>query len=114
MKKEWCMSYWMGRPSEDMMFSIAYAADANWNETLWKHERFNKLLKEARPILDQNKRREIYVELQRICRDEGGALVPVFAQDLSAASEKLGHQESIGSNYEFDGLRLPERWWFKS
>jgi peptide/nickel transport system substrate-binding protein len=114
MKKEWCMSYWMGRPSEDMMFSIAYAADANWNETLWKHERFNKLLKEARPVLDQTKRREKYVELQRICRDEGGALVPVFAQDLSAASDKLGHEETIGTNYEFDGLRLPERWWFKS
>jgi peptide/nickel transport system substrate-binding protein len=114
MKKEWCMSYWMGRPSEDMMFSIAYAADANWNETLWKHDRFNKLLKEARPVLDQKKRRDMYVEVQRICRDEGGAPIPVFAQDLSAATNKLGHEKVIGTNYEFDGLRLAERWWFKS
>jgi len=114
MKKDWCMSYWMGRPSEDMMFSIAYAADASWNETFWRNERFNRLLKEARPILDQEKRRTIYVELQRICRDEGGSPIPVFAQDLMAAKDTLGHAPQVAANYEFDGLRLPERWWFKS
>jgi len=55
-KKPWCMCYWSGRATADWMFSTTYAKDAAWNETLWKHDRFNKLLKEARAELDENKR----------------------------------------------------------
>jgi peptide/nickel transport system substrate-binding protein len=110
-KKEWVQCYWSGRPTADWMFSIAYAADANWNDTLWKHDKFNMLLKEARAELDQKKRREMYVECQRIVSDEGATPVPAFALQLSAASKKLAF-ENPAANWEFDGLRLPERWWF--
>jgi peptide/nickel transport system substrate-binding protein len=113
MKKEWSQCYWSGRPTADWMFSIAYAEDANWNDAFWKHAKFNKLLKEARAELDQKKRRDMYVECQRIVRDEGGTPVPAFALQLSAASDKMGF-ENVAANWEFDGLRLPERWWFKS
>jgi peptide/nickel transport system substrate-binding protein len=112
-KKEWCMCYWSGRPTADWMFSIAYAADANWNDTHWKNDKFNKLLKEARAELDQKKRREMYVECQRIVRDDGATPCPAFAMQLSAASDKMGFK-NVAANWEFDGLRLPERWWFKS
>ena len=77
MKKSWCFSYWYDRPTADWMFSTAYSADAAWNETNWKHEKFNKLLKEARTVLDEAKRREMYVEMQRIVRDEGGSVIPL-------------------------------------
>jgi peptide/nickel transport system substrate-binding protein len=109
-KKEWVQCYWSGRPTADWMFSIAYAADANWNDTLWKHDKFNKLLKGARAELDQKKRREMYVECQRIVSDEGATPVPAFALQLSAASKKMAF-ENPAANWEFDGLRLPERWW---
>ncbi|MFQ5436257.1 MAG: peptide ABC transporter substrate-binding protein, partial [Anaerolineae bacterium] len=112
-KKEWVQCYWSGRPTADWMFSIAYAADANWNDTKWNHPKFNQLLKEARAELDQKKRRALYVECQRIVRDEGATPVPAFAMQLSAASKKLGF-EHPAANWEFDGFRLPERWWFKS
>lgn len=48
MKKEWVQTYWSGRATADWMFSIAYAADASWNDAFWKHEKFNQLLKAAR------------------------------------------------------------------
>jgi peptide/nickel transport system substrate-binding protein len=112
-KKEWVQCYWSGRPTADWMFSLAYASDANWNDALWKHAKFDKLLKEARAELDQKKRRELYVECQRIVRDEGATPVPAFAMQLSAASDKMGF-ENPAANWEFDGLRAPERWWFKS
>ena len=112
MKKEWCQCYWSGRPTADWMFSIAYAADANWNDANWKHPRFNKLLKEARAELDTKKRRELYVECQRIVRDEGATVVPAFALQLSAASKKMGFKNPA-ANWEFDGMRIAERWWFK-
>lgn len=113
MKKPWCAVFWGGRPTEDMMFSTAYADDAAWNDTSWKHKRFNELLVAARAELDQPKRRAMYVEMQSIVRDEGGVVVPMFAADLAATSDKIGHGE-LSANWELDGLRAPERWWFKS
>jgi peptide/nickel transport system substrate-binding protein len=56
MKEPWCAAYWSGRPTEDWMFSAGYAADASWNDTFWKHDRFNELLLAARAELDTNKR----------------------------------------------------------
>jgi len=111
-KKEWCMCYWSGRPTADWMFSLAYTADANWNDTKWKHPKFNQLVKAARAELDDKKRRDMYVECQQIVSDEGATPIPMFALQLSAASAKLGF-ENPAANWEFDGFRLPERWWFK-
>ena len=113
MKKPWCYTNWSGRPTEDWMFSIAYAADAKWNETHWKNERFNKLLREARAELDKAKRREMYVEMQQVVRDEGGVIVYAFSSDLHAATTKLKFENPAG-NWENDGCRLAERWWYES
>jgi len=44
-------------------------------------------------------------------RDEGGVVVPVFADFLMASTTKLAHGP-VASNIEMDGLRVPERWWF--
>ena len=113
MKKPWNFCFWFGRATEDWMFSEVYAEDAPWNETHWKHERFNKLLKEARAELDKAKRREMYVEMQSILRDEGGNVIPTFSSTLDAATTKLRY-EKVAANFELDGLRVPERWWFGS
>ena len=110
-KKGWVFCFWSGRVTEDWMFSTAYAADAGWNDTFWKHEKFNKLLKAGRAELDSKKRREIYVEMQRIVRDEGATVVPMFAADLTGVSTKLRY-ENVGADWELDGMRAPERWWF--
>ena len=113
LKKPWCAVFWGGRPTEDMMFSTAYAKGAAWNDTFWDHARFNELLVSARAELDEQKRRVMYVEMQRLVRNEGGVVVPMFSADLSAASDKVGHDEPA-VNWELDGFRAPERWWFKS
>ncbi len=113
MKKPWCAVFWSGRSTEDMMFSTAYAKGVSWNDTYWDHTRFNELLVTARAELDEKKRRDMYVEMQRIVRDEGGVVVPMFSADLAAASDKIEHGK-LGANAELDGFRAPERWWFKS
>ena len=108
-----CFSYWFGRPTEDMMFSTTYAADASWNDAHWQHERFNKLLVQARAELDTALRREMYVEMQLIVRDEGGTVIPVFASDLMAGTDRLRHGP-VAANIQMDGLRVAERWWYDS
>ena len=113
MKKPWTMSYWSARPTADMMFTTCYTADANWNETFWNSDKFNKLVVEARAELEEKKRAEMYYEMQQIVRDDGGAVIPMFSDLVIAATDKLGH-EKIGSGLDLDNGRGPERWWFIS
>jgi peptide/nickel transport system substrate-binding protein len=110
--KPWCGSYWSGRPTEDWMFSQVYSTGADWNETHFANERFMKLLIEGRAELDPVKRRAIYVEMQRILSDEGGAVIPMFQSYVQAASDKLHLPEIMANNWELDGEKCYERWWF--
>ncbi len=112
MKKPFVASYWGGRPTEDWMFSTGYAADAPWNESYWQNERFNELLVAARSELDEEKRRDMYVEMQRLVRDEGSTVIPMFANYVMAHSDAVETPEVIGANWTMDGFRAVERWWF--
>ncbi|MEM7172938.1 MAG: ABC transporter substrate-binding protein, partial [Pseudomonadota bacterium] len=111
MQKPWCMCYWSGRPTEDQMFSTAYAQGASWNDTFWENEPFNKLLLEARAELDDEKRRAMYVEMQRLLSDEGGVVVPMFNNYIFAMSKNVEHPETVGGDGDLDGNRILERWW---
>ena len=112
MNKAFSACYWSGRPTENWIFSQIYAADASWNDTFWKHPRFNELLVQARAELDAAKRREMYVEMQRIVHNEGGVCLPLFQADTIAYSDKVFVPEVIANNWELDGHKHAERWWF--
>ncbi|MCY3983008.1 MAG: ABC transporter substrate-binding protein [Roseovarius sp.] len=112
MKKEFVFSYWGGRPVEDQMFATAYSCDASWNESFWCHERFEELMVAARAELDDGKRREMYWEMQDICANEGGSIIPMFNDYVFAVSDRLGLPDVMGSNWDLDGNRFMERWWF--
>jgi peptide/nickel transport system substrate-binding protein len=109
--KGWSASYWSGRPTCDWMFSTAYAGNSSWNETHFKNARFDELLVLARAELDQDKRAEMYAEMQQLIHDDSGEVVLVFNSFVSANRVGLAHDE-IAGNWEVDGLRLAERWWF--
>ena len=111
MAKPWCMCYWGGRPTEDGMFTTAYASGGDWNDTFWEHARFNELLVAARAELDQAKRRAIYGEMQLLVRDEGGVVVPMYNNYVFAMSTKVQHGP-MGGNGDLDGSKFMERWWF--
>ncbi len=112
-KKPWVASYWGARPTADLILTTAYASKAPWNDTFFEHERFNKLLTEARAELNESKRADMYRDMQVILRDEGGAVIPLFANNVFAMSDKIGHPEAMAGNWELDGGRAIERWWFK-
>ena len=113
LKHPWCASYWSGRPTEDWMFTQGYSATSNWNETYWKNDRFNELLVKARAEADDSLRREMYHEMQAICRDDCGSVIHVFANHISANTKDVGVPETVAGNWEFDGYKLIERWWLK-
>ena len=57
------------------------------------------------------RRAAMYAEMQRLVRDEGGQVIPMFSSVITAHSDRLAHGP-VSGNAIMDGLRLPERWWF--
>lgn len=112
LKKPWCACYWSGRATEDWMFSTAYETGVPWNDTQWENARFQELLLTARAELDTAKRKDMYTEMQSLMSSEGGTVVPMYANYVDAKSTKLAHGPDLGNNFQMDGSRLIERWWF--
>jgi peptide/nickel transport system substrate-binding protein len=113
MKVPFCASYWGGRPTPDQMFTIAYKSDAPWNDTFWKDPKFDKMLLEARALLDRNKRKEIYGEMQRMVSDTGGAMIPMFIDYLEAGSNRVQGMKP-SSSFDFMGQRISEKVWLSA
>jgi peptide/nickel transport system substrate-binding protein len=112
--KPFVVVQWGARPTPDVMFSLAYKEGAEWNESHWVNPTFNKLLLEAKAELDQAKRAEMYHEMQLLCRDDGGTIVPFFRNRLYARQKRVQHGPSLAGNWELDGARAYQRWWFES
>ena len=74
-------------------------------------DRFNKLVVQARAELDTTKRRELYYECQAIVNQDGGALVPMYANFIMAVDKSVMFDKLAG-NYDYDGYKAAERWWF--
>ncbi|CAN5229950.1 ABC transporter substrate-binding protein [soil metagenome] len=112
MKKPWFASFFGGRPTADLMLSLVYKSDAEWNEPYWKRPDFDKLLLEARIELDQGKRKQMYHDLQAMIVDDGGELIPMFANTLEAGSKKVKGFVQLPT-LEMSGLRVAEKVWLE-
>jgi peptide/nickel transport system substrate-binding protein len=113
MKVPFCASYWNGRPTPDLMYSLAYKSDAPWNETYWKNEQFDTYLLQARGELDTSKRKQMYAEMQSLAANDGGELIPFFASFLDACSTSVrGFTPTPQS--ELSGLRAAEKIWLET
>lgn len=113
LNKPFCACYWSGRATEDWMFSTAYEEGVPWNDSQWDSDdsaRFQELLLLARAELDSDTRREQYFEMQQILRDEGGVLVPMFANYVQAVNNRIVSPETVGNLWQMDNGRMSERW----
>jgi peptide/nickel transport system substrate-binding protein len=109
-KQPFCASYWGGRPTQDSMYSTAYYSKADWNDTRFFSDDFDKLLLEARGELDEAKRAELYRSMALMVRDEGGLVLPMFNDFIDAHTDKV--QGWVRDpNYEMSGLAAPIRVW---
>ena len=97
------------------MFSAAYTEDTEWNDTAWKTTdaavKFNKLVVEARAELDTNRRRSLYHECQELISDDGGTICPMFYNYVMAHGKNVMHGQ-VAANWDTDGAKCAERWWF--
>jgi peptide/nickel transport system substrate-binding protein len=113
LKKGFCACYWSGRATEDWMFATAYEAGVPWNDSQWDEKdsaRFQSLLLSARAELDSDARQAQYFEMQEILRDEGGTLIPMFANYVQAVNNRISSPDQIGNLWQMDNARMAERW----
>ena len=108
--KPFSASYLLGRSTEDWMLSSAYEAGVPWNDSQWYNARFQELLYFARAELDSDKRREQYYEMQQILRDDGGVIIPMFANFVQAISNRVVTPDVVGNTAQMDNNRMLERW----
>jgi peptide/nickel transport system substrate-binding protein len=85
-KQPFCASYWGGRATQDQMYSTAYLSTADWNDTRWKNEDFDKMLLAARGELDPAKRKAIYADMGQMMHDQGGLIAPMFNDFVNGVS----------------------------
>ena len=114
LKKPFTLVSWGARPTPDVMYTLAYKADAAWNESHFQNERFNELLLQAKAELDDTLRAEMYREMGMLARDEGGTLIPFFNNFVYANRSNIGTPEALAASWENDGGRAASRWWFTS
>ncbi|MEO7383877.1 MAG: ABC transporter substrate-binding protein [Novosphingobium sp.] len=99
------------RPTPDLIFSLFFASNANWNESGWKDERFDRLLVESRGISDQALRAELYGEMQQIVHDKCGMAIPVFISLIDGCDRRIKGLRSVPMG-AFMGYRFGEyAWW---
>lgn len=77
------------RPTADMLFSLFFKSDAQWNESRWQNPRFDRLLLEARGERDEVRRKAIYGEMQGLVKHHCGVVIPAFISLLDGYDKRL-------------------------
>ncbi|MGH9318278.1 MAG: ABC transporter substrate-binding protein, partial [Vicinamibacteria bacterium] len=77
-----------------------------WNETQWARPEFDQMTAEARATLDEAKRRELYLEAQKMLWEEGGYILWGFLNYLDAHREEVqGFKAHVGRNLMWYGFQ---------
>lgn len=99
------------RPTADLIFSLFYKSDAEWNESGWKDPRFDRLLLEARGEIDEARRKALYGEMQAQVHARCGSVIPVFISIIDGYDKRLKGLEPVPLG-GFMGYQFAEHvWW---
>jgi peptide/nickel transport system substrate-binding protein len=50
--------------------------------------------------------------MSQLVRDDGSVIIPLFVNRIGGRRENVMHVDEIASNWELDGARSYQRWWF--
>lgn len=110
LKAPMCVVAWNMRPTANIMMSIAFKSDANWNETFHQDPEFDKILVEVRGVTDPAKRKEMYCTLQEKIHHDNGCILPVHRNYVDAAASHVKGLTYVPLN-NFGGAESPPFLW---
>jgi peptide/nickel transport system substrate-binding protein len=105
-------NYWNGRPTANMIMTLAYYSKAPWNAGHFQDAQFDELLIAGRSEKDETKRKQIYHDLQFILNERGSDLAFMFFNILDATSSKVKGYVPM-PQAEMSGLRAAEKVWLE-
>ena len=79
---------WGMRPA-DQFLNEAFRCGANWGENFWCNEEFGSLLDQARAETDFDRRKDLYIQAQRLQMDDGGMIGIFFQNEIRALNNRL-------------------------
>ena len=95
LKAPFAGSAWTARPLITQI-SQTLLSSAPYNETHWKNATFDRLVSTARRTLDPARRKELFVEAQRLLWSQGGYIIWGFRDYVDAYASKVnGLQKSV-------------------
>jgi peptide/nickel transport system substrate-binding protein len=100
------------RPTADAILSLFFLSGAAWNETAWKNDRFEALVRSARGELNEQKRRQMYHDIQVLIAEQGSEIVPVRSDGLDATLSKVGGF-TVVPGLALSGLKVAEKVWLE-
>jgi peptide/nickel transport system substrate-binding protein len=110
-KVPFCATFWgAARATQDQLYSTAYTSDAQWNETRISIPKLDQLIKAARGELDPAKRKAYYADVGQIIHEEGGTLVPMFANLIDATGPKVGGWQNNPNGEMMSGFAASQCW----
>ncbi|MDA8521494.1 ABC transporter substrate-binding protein [Acidovorax sp. NCPPB 4044] len=77
------------RPSADTLLTQFFKSDAAWNESRWKSAQFDQLLLASRAETDQDKRKQMYADMQTMIHQDAGIGIPLFLASIDGHSTRL-------------------------
>ncbi|MFP1919793.1 ABC transporter substrate-binding protein [Lonsdalea quercina] len=110
MKKPFVSSNWSMRPTTDALLSLVFTSTAPWNESGWKEPSFDQLVQAARGEVNEDKRRQIYHDIQLMLVEKGSEIIPLYADSLDACSQRVKGLTAI-PGFPLSGNRAAEKLW---
>jgi peptide/nickel transport system substrate-binding protein len=97
---------WNMRPTANIMMTLAYKSDSNWNETFWKSEKFDKTLVQVRGVTDAAERKQMYHDLQMDIHENGGSITPAHLNYTDACASYVKGRTMVPLN-NWGGAEAP-------
>ena len=106
-------SNWSNRPSADGLLSMVFTSGAAWNESFWQVPSFDALVSAARGEADEQRRRQLYHDIQEVLVNQSSTIIPLYADSLDASSARVkGITATPG--FPLSGNRAAEKAWLEA
>ena len=104
------VSGWNMRPTANIMLTIQFHSEANWNESAYRNPRLDQILVETRAETDPGKRLEMFCEAQQLISDEAGNILPYHKNYVDGKASNLQGMPRVPLA-GFGGAEFPEFVW---
>jgi oligopeptide transport system substrate-binding protein len=99
----WCYDY----PDADNFARGVFRSDSGNNHTKWKNAEYDKIVDQAAAETDLDKRRELYVEAEKILVEEDAAIIPIYWYTLVTITKPwVERTYGLGDHQAFEKWKL--------